>query len=141
MMKYLLTGVCTTLLVISLGCGSTRSAVPDDGPRSIRTSCDRLVLPEDSGGKEVSSKIVADLRDGSRLDLTSMDEEEFAKVIRKHGHLSVASKVLIGDQELVCEIEEITNYRELKRMRKHLEDYEKRIRKFIESDKKRLRLE
>ena len=62
-------------------------------------------------------------------------------MIRKHGHLSVGSRVVIGDQELVCEIEGVTSYRELKRMRKHLEDDEKRVRKFLEGDKKRLQLE
>jgi len=145
MLKYMYAGLLITGLVLPLGCRSTGAgggeAAPDDGTRSIVTSCDRVVLTGNVGADEVSSRIVADLRDGSRLDLSSMDEEEFAKVIRKHGHLSVGSRVVIGDQELVCEIEGVTSYRELKRMRKHLEDDEKRVRKFLEGDKKRLQLE
>jgi len=140
-MKQTWIGVCAVILAFSLACGSTRSAAPDDGTKVIRTTCHRVVLPQDMAGKEVSSKIVADLRDGSQLDLTSMDQEEFEAIIMKHGHLSVASKVLVGDQEVVCQIEEITNYRELKRLRKNLKDYKKRVRKFVGNSDRRLELE
>jgi len=140
-MKTIWIGVCAGALALSLGCGSTRGAAPEDGRRVIRTTCHEVVLHQDAGGEEISSRIVADLRDGTQLDLTSMDEEEFVKIIMKHGHLSVASKVLVGDQEVVCEIEEITNYRELKKIRKRLKDYEKRIRKFVGSDHTRLELD
>lgn len=134
-------GVCAVSLLLLAGCSSTRSTAPEDDSRTIRTTCHRVVLHQDAEGQEISSKIVADLRGGSQLDLTSMDKEQFTELIMKHGHISVASKVLVGDQEVVCQIEEITNYRELKRLRKNLKDYEKKIRKFLKSDRRRLELE
>ncbi|NOZ94518.1 MAG: hypothetical protein GXP47_07245 [Acidobacteria bacterium] len=140
-MQHKWIGVCAVALALSVGCGSTRSTAPDDGTRVIRTTCHRVVLSQDAGGKEISAKIVADLRDGSHLDLTTMDKEEFSAIIMKHGHLSVASKVLVGDQEVVCQIEEITNYRELKRLRKNLKSYEKKVRKFVEGKDRSLDLE
>ena len=139
-MKMMWVGVCAVVLAVSMGCGSTRNAAPQDQARSIRTSCDHVVLPDDIKGDEVGARIVADLRSGEHLDLTTMGQEEFDKVIRKYGHLSVGSRVTIGNQELVCEIEEITNYRELKHMQKNLKDYEKEVRKFIASDKEQLRM-
>ncbi len=121
-------------LIVNLACGGTKVV---NQQKTVLHGSDMINV---TNVVRTASRIDGVLPDGETVDLTTIDEQSFEKLVATHGAIGVKTLITFDDQEMTYQVRHVEKFSDLKKMRKNLESAMKKLHKFMKGDSKQLKL-